>query len=141
MAFLLLSLITLGMTHGRYASSSFVFGSFINGTGWSDNGWVWFIGLLQSAILLVAYDSVMHMTEEMERPTIDVPRAMVYANLMGGVIAWIFLVIIFFCIQDIQSVINTPTGMPVTQIIWDATQSQSAAIGLTCLPFLTFVSR
>jgi choline transport protein len=140
-SFLILTLVTLGLTHGRYASPSFVFGSFINTTGWSSNGWVWFIGLLQSAVLLNGYDSVMHMTEEMERPTIDVPRAMVYANLMGGTIAWILLVIVFFCVQNIQSVINTSTGMPITQIIWDATQSRSVAIGLTCLPFLGFVSQ
>lgn len=35
---------------------SFVFGSFINTTGWND-GAAWLLGLLQGAFTLVAYDA------------------------------------------------------------------------------------
>lgn len=43
-----------------YQPASFVFGRWINESGWGD-GVVWFIGLVQAAYGLTAFDSVIHM--------------------------------------------------------------------------------
>lgn len=64
--------------------AEFVFTSFRNETGWSD-GVSWILGLLQSALSLIAFDVVLHMAEEMPDPARDSPRAMIYAILVGGV--------------------------------------------------------
>ena len=64
--------------------AEFVFTDFANTTGWSD-GMAWMLGLLQSALSLIGYDAVTHMTEEMPRPTKDAPQAMIAAVLVGGV--------------------------------------------------------
>jgi amino acid transporter len=64
--------------------ASYVFTSFANETGWSD-GMAWILGLLQSALSLIGFDVVLHMTEEMPNPTRDAPRAMMYAIGVGGV--------------------------------------------------------
>lgn len=64
--------------------AKFVFTNFGNETGWPD-GMSWILGLLQSALSLIAYDVVLHMTEEMPNPSRDAPRAMMYAIGVGGV--------------------------------------------------------
>ena len=65
-------------------SGKFVFTNFNNETGWSD-GVSWILGLLQSALSLIGFDAATHMAEEMPQPSRDVPRAMLYAIVVGGV--------------------------------------------------------
>lgn len=64
-------------------SPEFVFETFQNETGWTD-GVAWMLGLLQSSLSLIGFDAVLHMTEEMPRPSEDAPRAMIYAIGVGG---------------------------------------------------------
>jgi amino acid transporter len=61
-----------------------VFTDFNNETGWSD-GVAWILGLLQSALSLIGFDVVLHLTEEMPNPSRDAPRAMLLAVVIGGV--------------------------------------------------------
>jgi choline transport protein len=65
-------------------NAEFVFTQFTNETGWPD-GVAWILGLLQSALSLIGYDAVTHMTEEMPRPTRDAPIAMITCVAIGGV--------------------------------------------------------
>lgn len=64
-------------------NADYVFTDFSNETGWSD-GMAWIMGLLQSALSLIGFDVVLHMTEEMPNPSHDAPRAMMYAIAVGG---------------------------------------------------------
>jgi amino acid transporter len=79
---IIISIVLLAM--GEKTDASFVFGSFENSTAWPD-GISWILGLLQSALSLIAFDVVLHMTEEMPNPTRDCPRALIYAIAVGGV--------------------------------------------------------
>lgn len=63
--------------------TTFVFATYNNETGWTD-GIAWLLGLLQSALSLIGFDAVLHMTEEMPSPSQDAPLAMVYAIGVGG---------------------------------------------------------
>jgi choline transport protein len=65
-------------------NAEFVFTQFTNETGWPD-GVAWMLGLLQSALSLIGYDAITHMTEEMPRPTRDAPIAMIMCVAIGGV--------------------------------------------------------
>jgi choline transport protein len=69
---------------GSKTDAKFVFTDFANETGWSD-GMSWMLGLLQSALSLIGYDVVMHMTEEMPRPTSDAPMAILLSIIVGGI--------------------------------------------------------
>lgn len=64
-------------------SAKFVFTDFANEVGWSD-GVAWILGLLQSALSLIGYDVVMHMTEEMPTPRKDAPQAILLSIAVGG---------------------------------------------------------
>lgn len=81
-AVVVISITILAM--GDKTDAEFVFTNFANETGWSD-GVAWILGLLQSALSLIGYDVVMHMTEEMPRPTSDAPKAILLSIVVGGV--------------------------------------------------------
>ena len=59
-AIILALLISVGVKVGmKFQSAGFVFGHWENQTGWG-NGVVWFLGLLQAAYGLTAFDSTIH---------------------------------------------------------------------------------
>ena len=77
--FSLAMLISVGThTDLHFQPGSFVFGTWINQTGWS-GGVTWFTGLIQAAYGLTAFDSVIHMVEELPSPRTNAPRVMYLA--------------------------------------------------------------
>lgn len=63
-------LISVGVKDGmEYQSPKFVFGDWENKTGWGD-GVVWFLGLLQAAYGLTAFDSTIH-SKDFSRSQVD----------------------------------------------------------------------
>lgn len=79
---IIISIVLLSMS--PKTNAAYVFTNFHNETGWS-SGMAWMLGLLQSALSLIGFDAVLHMTEEMPHPARDAPRAMIYAIAIGGI--------------------------------------------------------
>lgn len=103
----------------HFQPASFAFGGWLNETGWP-SGVVWFTGLVQAAYGLTAFDSVVHMIEELPNPRVNAPRAIYLSVILGAVTGFIFMLICLFCIQDVDLVINTPTGLPFMELVRDA---------------------
>lgn len=117
--FSLVLLITTGTKDGlSFQPASFVFGTWINQTGWSD-GVTWFTGLVQAAYGLTAFDSVIHMVEEIPAPRRNAPKVIYLAVVCGAVSGFIFMVVCLFCIQDLNLVLNSPTGLPFVELVQD----------------------
>jgi amino acid transporter len=67
---------TLAIAKQGRRSGAFAFGNFdASASGWTP-GWSWFVGLLQAAYVTSSTGMVVSMCEEVERPEIQVPRAM-----------------------------------------------------------------
>lgn len=110
-------LISVGTRDGMsFQPASFVFGRWLNGTGWP-TGVVWFTGLLQGAYALTAFDAVIHMIEELPEPRKNAPRIAWLAVSLGAATGWIFMVVCLFCIQDLETVIDGPTGLPFSDLV------------------------
>ncbi|KAM0350699.1 hypothetical protein ACHAPU_003192 [Fusarium lateritium] len=116
----------------------FVFATFQNETGWSD-GVAWILGLLQSALSLIGYDAVLHMTEEMPTPSRDAPLAMVYAVGVGGTTGTIFVLVMLFCLTDLPGIVATSTGLPIVELILQATGSRAGTTFLTLMLAICFI--
>lgn len=115
--FSLALLISVGTKNGMsYQSATFVFGRWINQTGWSD-GVVWFTGLVQAAYGLTAFDSVIHMIEEIPAPRKNGPRVIWLCVCCGAVTGFLFMVVCLFCIQNLDTVIDGPTGLPFIELV------------------------
>ncbi|CAH0047463.1 unnamed protein product [Clonostachys solani] len=110
-----------------FQSPSFVFGAWINDSGWSD-GVVWFVGLVQAAYGLTAFDAVIHMVEEIPMPGRNAPKAIYLSVLCGAASGFVFMVAVLFCIQDIDAVLDSPIGLPFVEVMQSVLGLTGAAV-------------
>ncbi|KAJ5152691.1 uncharacterized protein N7482_009169 [Penicillium canariense] len=108
----------------HFQPGSFVFGTWINQTGWSD-GVVWFTGLVQAAYGLTAFDSVIHMVEEIPNPRRNAPRVIWMAVLFGAITGFIFMVVCLFCIQNVDNV--TGANLPFMELMLETVGQKGGA--------------
>ncbi|KEF58804.1 uncharacterized protein A1O9_03647 [Exophiala aquamarina CBS 119918] len=124
---------------GEKTSAQFVFTDFSNSTGWND-GMAWMLGLLQSALSLIGFDAVAHLTEEMKTPQRDSPQAMVAAVAIGGTTGIVFILVMLFSLVDPDTILATKTNSPVVELIYQATGSRAGTVVLSCALAVCFVN-
>jgi amino acid transporter len=105
----------------KHQDASFVFGSFVNQTGWGSAFYVFAIGLLVAQYTLTGYDASAHMTEETKSAATAGPRGIVMSIVVSLVAGWILLIGLTFAIQDYAGEVGSSTGVPPAQIFIDAT--------------------
>lgn len=117
-------------------SAQFVFTDFENLGGWSSNGMAWCVGLLTCAFPFTGYDGACHMSEEIEDAEYIVPKALVTSVVLNGVLGFGFLIALLFSMGDLEAALATPTGYPIIEIFYQATNSKRATnamiAGLVC---------
>lgn len=90
-------------------SSTVVWTTFTNNTGWSD-GICFLTGLVTPTFAFGGLDSTMHLVEETKNPRKDVSRAICYTVGMGLVTAFLFTLAMVYCMGNIEDLLATPTG-------------------------------
>ncbi|MGW5054016.1 amino acid permease [Actinokineospora sp. NPDC004072] len=104
----------------RHQPAGFVFGEFVNNTGWSSAFYVGLLGLLLAQYTFTGYDASAHMTEETRGAARSGPRGIVLSIAVSLVAGWILLLGITFAIQDYDGALASGTGVPPAQIFIDA---------------------
>lgn len=132
-------MITILACAPSFQSPSFVFTSTDNASGWNSTGMSVVLGLMQCAFGMCAYDSVAHMSEEIDDASKQAPRAMVLSVIVGFITGFAFILSLLFVIQDMDAVVNTPTGFPLLAIFYQATGNSRA--GAICLTLITVITQ
>ncbi|KAF5246282.1 hypothetical protein FAUST_1399 [Fusarium austroamericanum] len=109
--------------------ANYVFTHFEVSSGWP-GGWSFCVGLLQAAYSTSSTGMIISMCEEVQNPSIQVPRAMVATVLINTVAGLLFLVPLMFVLPDLQQVLAVASGQPVPMIIKSAVGSAGGAFGL-----------
>ena len=104
----------------HHQPASFVFGHFVNNTGWGSVVYVFALGLLMSQYTLTGYDASAHMTEETKNAAKAGPRGIVNSILVSLVAGWVLLIGLTFAIQNYSGELGSATGVPPAQIFIDA---------------------
>jgi amino acid permease (GABA permease) len=104
----------------HHQSASFVFGGFVNNTGWTSSFYVGLLGLLLAQYTFTGYDASAHMTEETHDAARSGPKGIVMSIVVSLIAGWILLVGITFAIQDYDGALASSTGVPPAQIFIDA---------------------
>ncbi|RJQ80285.1 amino acid permease [Pseudonocardiaceae bacterium YIM PH 21723] len=104
----------------RHASPEFVFGHFVNNTGWQSGWYAGLLGLLLAQYTFTGYDASAHMTEETRDAARSGPRGIVSSIVVSLLVGWALLIGITFAIQDYDGAVDSPTGVPPAQIFIDA---------------------
>ncbi|KAK8009143.1 Choline transport protein [Apiospora marii] len=121
----------------HFQSPAFVFGAWVNETGW-DDGVVWFIGLVQAAYGLTAYDSAIHMIEEIPHPRVNVPKVMWLSVVSGAVTGFIFCVVCLFCVQSLEDILAPMSSLPFIDLLWRSVGVDGACVLLALFIFNGF---
>jgi amino acid permease (GABA permease) len=104
----------------RHEPASFVFGHFVNNTGWGWAPYVFALGLLVAQYTLTGYDASAHMTEETRNAATAGPRGIVNSIVVSLIAGWVLLIGLTFAIQDYDGAVDSATGVPPAQIFIDA---------------------
>ncbi|KAI8384321.1 amino acid/polyamine transporter I [Radiomyces spectabilis] len=124
---------TIAATAPIHQSSAFVFTHYNNNTGWSSPAYVVLIGLLQAQFTFTGYDASAHMAEETQNAAVSGPVGMIMAIVVSAIVGWGFIIGFLFCIQDLQTTIETTTNFPVMQIIVDCAGPTPAVVLMVIL--------
>lgn len=127
----------LAVTPKRHASNADVWMIYRNQTGgWSD-GICFMTGLLNAAFAVGVPDCISHLSEEVPKPKVKVPQGMMLQMLTAFSTAFVYLVALFYAINDLDSVFNSNLAFfPTAEIYRQATGSTTGAIGLIAVLFV-----
>ncbi|KAI9733682.1 MAG: hypothetical protein M1834_003285 [Cirrosporium novae-zelandiae] len=115
-----------------HSSADDVFAKFLTMGGY-DMGLSWFVGLLTPIFAFVGADGAMHMCEEVKDASTVVPNSLMASIGLNGILGFAMLIAVLFCIGDINTALNTPTGYPYLEIFTQATNSIAGATAMASL--------
>lgn len=121
------------------SSAEFVFASFENNGGWTNNAVSWCIGLLTSTYAFSGVDGASHMAEEVDNAAVVVPTTMMWSMVVSGALCFGISIAILFCIGDVEKALSTPTGFPIIEIFFNATQSYAATNAMVSALIISMV--
>ncbi|KAI1077311.1 putative choline transport protein [Whalleya microplaca] len=119
-----------------YSSSDFVWREWQNNTGYTKDGLVFVLGMLNGAFNIGTPDCSTHMAEEVPRPSVNVPIAMGTQMTAGLLTTVVYYIVLMYSITDFEAVLNTSAQFPLAQIYYQASGSVAGAIGLTIVVLL-----
>jgi amino acid permease (GABA permease) len=96
----LLIVSVLAIVPSHHQSASWVFGHFVNNTGWGSKFYVLLLGLLLAQYTFTGYDASAHMTEETRDAARSGPRGIVTSIVVSLFAGWLLLIGITFAIQN-----------------------------------------
>ncbi|KAJ5974619.1 Amino acid/polyamine transporter I [Penicillium waksmanii] len=131
------TIVVLAAMPKTHASSTQVWKTYYNMTGgWSD-GVCFMTGLLNAAFAVGVPDCISHLSEEVPKPQVKVPQGIMLQMLTAFSTSFIYLIALFYSIQDIDLVFDSSSGyFPTAEIYRQATGTTTGAIGLIAVLFL-----
>jgi len=62
------------------------------------------------------------------------PRSVIIATISNAIMMFAFVICLLFTVGDVDQVINTPTGVPLIEVYYQATNSKGATTFLVLMP-------
>ncbi|CEJ57521.1 hypothetical protein PMG11_06212 [Penicillium brasilianum] len=121
-------------------SAAYVFTEFSNTSGWSNDGVSWLVGLLSTVYPFLGYDAACHLSEELPKPSRNVPLAMVGSVVINGLIGLVYAIVLLFALGDLESLLTSATGFPFMQLFFNVTGSKAGASVMTLIISLVAVA-
>ncbi|KAH7190186.1 amino acid/polyamine transporter I [Fusarium oxysporum] len=119
------------VTFGANGDAKDIFLEFRNTGGWSTQGLSWCVGLLGSVYSFVGVDCSFHMCEEVKNPSVAVPRSIMTSIVINGSMGLAIVIAMLYGATDIDKAINSATGYPSIEIIYQATGSMGGTAAIT----------
>jgi choline transport protein len=124
--------VVLGVMAPKH-DASYVFVETSNASGWSNDGVSWLVGLVSAVYPFLGYDAAVHLSEEMDNPSRNVPIAMIGSVVVNGVLGLVFCLVLLFSLGDLDDLLTTATGFPSIQLFLNVTNSHAGATIMTIM--------
>lgn len=135
--YLVITITVLACSKGNYQSPKFVFVDFDNNTGWSSPAIGFITGLINPNWSFSCLDCATHMAEEATEPERKIPIAIMGTVVIGFITSFTYVIAMFFCIRDFNQLLNSTTGAPILDIIYQAVGNRAGTMILMTLFLLT----
>ena len=73
------------------------------------------------------------MSEELEDASLNLPRAMLLAIVINGILGIVTLITFCFCMGNVEDVVNSASAIPLIDVLYSVTGSLSGTVVLTTL--------
>lgn len=73
------------------------------------------------------------MSEEIQNPSVNVPRSMMTGITLNGFLGFGMLLAVLFCLGDVDAALQTPTGYPFIEIFQQAVGTIGGATAMTTI--------
>ncbi|EQB54870.1 amino acid permease [Colletotrichum gloeosporioides Cg-14] len=125
MATLVVTTITmLFCSYPNYNLARWVFTDNTISSGWESHSLAWVLCFVNNLYGFLGTDAGVHMTEEIPNPTVTAPKVIIYPVIIGLATVFPFACTCMFVIKDIDEILNAPSGLPLIQLYYQATDSR-----------------
>ncbi|KAF2717998.1 putative choline transport protein [Polychaeton citri CBS 116435] len=127
-------------TGAGYATNAFVWTDWQNLTGYSSDGFVFLLGMLNGAFAIGTPDGVCHLCEEIPRPRKNIPIGVACQLAAGFLTTFFYYIALFYAVTSLDAVQNSRIiSLPLAGIYQQATRSDAGTTGLLFIFFLDVV--
>ena len=100
-------------------SSSYVWTTVENNSGWKPNGWSFLFGFLSASWTMTDYDATAHIAEEIQNPEIKAAWSIALALGFTWIGGWLYTIVLAYCIGDLDTTLGNAVDQPVAQIFYN----------------------
>ncbi|MCJ1382947.1 hypothetical protein MMC17_006060 [Xylographa soralifera] len=126
-------------TGNGYATNDFVWRDWSADIGYTSDGFIFLLGMLNGAYSVGTPDCISHLSEEIPRPEINVPKGIAAQMGAGFVTAILYMIAIFYAISDLDPVVSGASNFPLAVIYSQATGSNAGTVGLLLVILLPLI--
>ena len=94
----------------------------------------WSYGFVSLCFARARADTPTLTAEEIEQASVVIPRSMIAAVVVNGVLGFAMFIATLFCLGNPDDALNTPTGYPFIEVFRNATGNNAGATALVSLP-------
>ncbi|KAJ9642987.1 hypothetical protein H2199_004509 [Coniosporium tulheliwenetii] len=104
-----------------HPDASVVFTQLSSTGGWMPLGLSVMVGQISSVYCLISFDAAAHMSEEVKRASLSVPRAMMWSYTASACVGLLVVFAYLYSISSIEDALGSPTGFPFLYVFQQAT--------------------
>ena len=130
---ILITLLVMTPELGTHAS---VWLTSINGGGFPTQGLSYCVGFLGNVATFVGADASVHLAEEVSNAAVNIPRAILGAMLVNGLVGFAMMVAVLYCIGDPSKILEPTTGFAFINVFFNSVGNLAGATVMSAVVLL-----